>query len=795
MKIAPRWRKVWRDIAEAPLRTALAVLAMTAGVFGLGTILTSYSILSRELAATYRVTRPASAILLGDGMGDATVDAVRRVPGVLDAEARPVIRGRIRVGKEEWAPLVLFVVRDFRDLRIDKFRPEAGAWPPGDEEVLLERTAFSVARAAIDDRVVVKTADGRERTLHIAGSVHAPGLAPAWMDHVVSGFVPWSSVARADAQAESGQLRIVVAQKPLEEGHIREVAERVKGAIEGPGRAVTRIDVPAPGRHPHADQMDTFLYLLGAFGALTFALSAVLVANMIHALLTEQVRQVGVMKAIGASERQIVALYLGQVSILAAVALCLGVPLGLAAGRAYARFAATMLNANLDSRAVPFWVLAVQGAVGLLVPLVVAVGPVARASRITVQQAFHNDIARQPFGSRPFDRWLARIRWLPRPLMLSLRATFHRRGRLLLTVGTLAAGGAGFISALNVSAAWRRALEADARARRYDMDVRLPRPYPAARVAEGIAALPAIVHAEYWVEAPAELVGRSVHGDTRVNLIAPDPGSALLELPLLQGRRLHADDGAAVLINQVLLARAPGIRVGGNLVLRVNGSDVSWRVVGLVKELAPFPTAYALPGAVLAATGQASGLTRGARVVTARHDAATQRSVARDLEHALAKAGVEVSSIHSLRDGRQAFADHLVIIQSALLFAAALVVLVGGLGLTSTLTVNVVERTREIGILSAIGALPRTIARHVVEEGLILGALSWCLAVLAAVPVTAALDAVTGQIFIKSSLDFFMSPGAAAAWLALVLLLASVSSFYPAWRSGRLAIREALAYA
>ena len=40
-----------------------------------------------------------------------------------------------------------------------------------------------------------------------------------------------------------------------------------------------------------------------------------------------------------------------------------------------------------------------------------------------------------------------------------------------------------------------------------------------------------------------------------------------------------------------------------------------------------------------------------------------------------------------------------------------------------------------------------------------------------------------------------MSPRAAATWLVLVVVLASLSSLYPAWRTGRLAVREALAYA
>ncbi|MGH9704582.1 MAG: ABC transporter permease, partial [Candidatus Acidiferrales bacterium] len=463
-----------------------------------------------------------------------------------------MIHARIRVGADEWAPLVLFVVRDFRDVRLDQFKSVSGAWPPGDDEILLERTAFSVARTSVGKSVKVKLAGGAERSLRVAGSIHAPGLAPAWMDHVVSGFVNWNSVLRGEAPAGSGQLRILVAENRLDENHIREVAAEVKDFIEKHGGKILRIDVPTPGRHPHADQMDTFLFLLGAFGVLTLCLSAVLVATMIHSLLIEQVRQVGVMKALGAATRQIAALYLGQVLILAAISLCIGVPLGFLAGRAYAEFSATILNANIVSTAVPWRVIAAQIVIGIGLPLAVALGPVYFASRISIHEAFGSEIGQRFFGARRFDRWLARIEWLPRPLMLSLRTAFYRRLRLTLTVGTLAAGGAVFISALNVSAAWNRVIAADAAARRYDIDVRLSHPYPSAEFADAIAALPDVERAEYWTESAATLANEpgdaaSAHGlhgqlGPRVSLFGPLKDSKILSLQILEGRRLHDDD-------------------------------------------------------------------------------------------------------------------------------------------------------------------------------------------------------------------------------------------------------------
>jgi putative ABC transport system permease protein len=779
--IAPRWRKVFRDIADTPLRTALAVTAMAAGAFGVTMILTSYSILKRELKTTYSDTRPASAVLVLDGpASDALVGSVRHMPGVRDAESRPVIGGRLFIGNGQWVPLILFVVRDFRDIRLDRFTPDAGAWPPGDGEVLIERSSLSVARAAIGDRVIVRTSDHVERPLRIAGTVHAAGLAPGWMEHAVAGFVK----SNPQMTQRNTELRVLVTGDTLDERHIRDVANRVARSIGH----VTRIEVPTPGRHPHAAQMDTFLYLLGAFGALTFALSAVLVATMIHALLTEQLRQVGVMKTLGASTTQIASLYLGQVAILAAAAIAIGVPLGIAAGQAYARFAAGMLNATITNAMPALWIVVAEVAAGIAIPLMVALGPVAHAARISIHEAFSNDVGGKPFGTRRFDRWLARIQWLPRPLMLSLRTTFHRRGRLLLTVATLAAGGAAFIAAMNVSAAWTRTLDADGRARRFDIQAVFSRPYPAAQVMQALASVPDVVHAECWTEAGATL------GDANVSLVGPEVDSKLLALPLIAGRWLRPDDDAVAVINQSVLSLDPTLHLGGDIPINVNANVVRLRIIGIVKELAPRATVYAPPRAILRATGKPPGLARSVRIVTRQRDVAGQVAASKAIEQALENAGISVAGIQALSDSRKSFSDHLVIIKSVLIFAALLVVLVGGLGLTSTLTLNVFERTREIGILSAIGATPGTIARDVVFEGMVMAVLSWCAALLVSIPITFALDAATGQMFIRSALDFYMSPIAAAVWLLLVLILAALSSFYPARRSARLAVREAIAY-
>jgi putative ABC transport system permease protein len=182
------------------------------------------------------------------------------------------------------------------------------------------------------------------------------------------------------------------------------------------------------------------------------------------------------------------------------------------------------------------------------------------------------------------------------------------------------------------------------------------------------------------------------------------------------------------------------------------------------------------------------------RIVTVGHDDAAQRAVARDLERECERHGLQVAHIQRMQDTRKGLLDHLVIILSVLTTAALVVVFVGALGLTTTLLLSVLQRTREFGVMSAIGATPAMLARHVWYEGLLVGGLSWAVACVLTLPLSAALEAACGNIFFKVPLDLYVSPRVAGQWLLLVVVLASLGSLYPAWRAARLSVREALGH-
>jgi putative ABC transport system permease protein len=111
-----------------------------------------------------------------------------------------------------------------------------------------------------------------------------------------------------------------------------------------------------------------------------------------------------------------------------------------------------------------------------------------------------------------------------------------------------------------------------------------------------------------------------------------------------------------------------------------------------------------------------------------------------------------------------------------------------------TMSINVLERTREIGVLRAIGASNAGVVQVFILEGTAIGLFSWLLGGVLALPLTRLIGNAIGLLILGTPLTYTFSTGGWLLWLALVVVLSAVASFLPARRAARLTVREVLAY-
>ncbi|MFL5802276.1 MAG: FtsX-like permease family protein [Roseiflexaceae bacterium] len=800
---SPRWQKLLRDLWLTRGRTALMVIAIAVSLFGVGTVLSAYAILTPEISRNYLGTNPASATLELDRVDDALLAVVKARPGIAAAEARETLIARVQVAPDQWRPLLLFVVPDFNAMQISTFTREEGAWPPPDGTMLLERTALPMLNAQLGDRVVVKTPHGAAQAVAISGVVHDPSLAPAWQEREGYAYITPATLARLGESGPLGELKIVVAGSPFDQATVDRTTRDLGVWLQQQGRTVRELQIPPAGQHPHQGQMTSMLTMLLSFSLLALLLSAILVATVVAGLLAQQIREIGAMKTIGARTRQIAGMYVGLILLMSGVALALAVGPSIVVGRLYAGGVADLLNFTIVNDTIPAWVFAVEVAAGLLIPLLVAAYPIMRASRITVYAAITDyGVSTAAVDGNGIIARLSALHRLNSTLLLALRNTFRRRGRLLLTLGLLSVGGAMFMTGLNIRDGWDRIVADGVAARHYTMEIRLSRQEPIAPLIARLRAIPGVQTVEPWGYAPTGPTRPGVidvvrtypdGGHGAFALRAPPADTRLVDFPLLAGRWLQPGDSDAVVLNQLALRQLPGVGVGDSVTLGLEGQPTTWRVVGIVQEIGLGAGAY-VTDAAFARAGDLVGRARSLRIVTATQDDAATAAVLRTVERSLQESGVGVATTLSDVDLRSGLDDHVLLLIVSLVVTSVLMAIVGVLGLTSTMSTNVVERTREFGVMQTIGGTPRLVRSMVVSEGLFIGALSWVFAIVLALPLSTVVNGMVGRPLFNVALPLVSTPLTMLIWLAVVLVGSALASAVPAWRASRLTVRETLAY-
>lgn len=797
--ISPRWRKVLRDLWRNRARTLLVILAIAAGVTALGVVGASYVAISRDLPVSYQAINPAGARLYADPFDEDLVQAVRNMPDVGDAEGRRTMTARVAInpaaGEDiRWVEIDLFAIPDFTDMRINQIRPAGGAWPPGERELLIERAALSLVDAEIGETVLVRLPNDSERELRVVGLAHDLTQPSARFVSRAYGYIRFETLEWLGVPNSYNELLITAAAQADDRSHVMAVAAEVRERIEKSGRTVYWSTVAEPGMHPFERFIDPMALLLAALGLLALALSGLLVVNTIAALLAQQVRQIGVMKAVGASGGQIAGIYLGMVLALGALALLVALPLGILGARSITGMLARLINFDIISMQTPAWVYGVQLVAALAVPVLAALMPVRSGTRVTVREAITSyGLSATRFGDGVIDRLLAGVKGLPRPLLLSLRNTFRRKARLILTLITLGLGSTIFIAVFSVRASLLLTLDDALKYWQYDVGVVFNRPYRVDDIERQALAVPGVVRAESWGYDSVRRQRADGSESDNIALIAPPADTQMLRPDMWRGRWLLSDDESALVVNTDFLRDEPDIRVGQPITLTLDGRQTQWTVVGIIRGVLSGPAVYAnypYYARVVRRVEQAGSV----QVVTEVHTPAAQAQAARALEQQLERNGLRVSSTQTIVQLREVTISQFNVILLFLLIMALLLGAVGMLGLAGTMSINVLERTREIGVLRAVGATGRAVRQIVVGEGALIGLLSWVLGVCLALPVSRVLSDAVGVAFWGMPLSYTFSALGALLWLFVVILLASSASLWPARRAARLSVREALAY-
>ncbi|MBN1886442.1 MAG: ABC transporter permease [Thermoflexales bacterium] len=797
-----RWHKVLADLWADPLRSILMIITIAVGLFSVGFNVTIGDIAMHDMDADYAGANGHAAILYCDPFPKELLSSLRRVPGVEWAEGRSSVTAQVSTAKGKLR-IQLMAIPIPDEMRIDRLRLvsageyAADGFPPlREREVYLDRSALTSLPVEPGGAITVELADGKKRSLKVAAIVHDVNAIPADFGMPLSAYVNSATIEWLGGTPDANIVYLTVKEKRTDTVHVTAVAQAVSDKLEASRQKVYRALVYHPGRHYVKDMFQAIVAILSVLGVMAVLLSTFLVVNIINALLSQHIRAIGIMKAIGGCQHQLMGMYLVLVLVLGGLAFLVAVGPAALAGYGVAKGLGTWLNFDVAAFRFSTPAVVLQAAIALIVPSAAALVPVWNGTRTSVREAISNyGLGKGLFGASWVDRLVERLRFLSRPLLISLRNTFRRKTRLALTLFTLTLGGAVFIGVFNLWAAINGAL---AELRGYylaDVNVTFNQPYRLDRVQALVEDVDGVTAIEGWGYQAGQLLAPDRQSAEEIIFIAPPSGSSLVKPIVLAGRWLAAGDENAIVIDTRLLKARPDLRLGDTIVTKIRDREYPWRIVGIYKlGMTINQTWVYVNNDYLSRLLNESGRVSNVRVIASSHDPQAQARLAKGLEVLFQENGLQLAEIIGGADWLRRLGMSYDVLVYFLLVMAVLVAIVGGMGLTGAMSMNVMERRREIGVMRATGARDGAILRLVMVEGMFVSLLSWGLAVPLSIPLTLALNSGVGSAMVGLPLDFTFGLRGVWTWLLLALAIAALASGLPAWNATRLTVREALSY-
>ena len=806
----PRWRKVLHDLFDNIGRTLLVVFSIAVGVFSIGVIAGAYQIISTDMSISYASNHPANIEMRMSNFNDDILTSMRNQKDVKNAEARRVFNMRVRVpGTEKWTTFDVIAFENFEDNTINLLKPIEGRTMPNKREVLLEKDALQELNLKVGGMLEFQLPDGSTKTLPVVGVVQdtAAGAGDFLADPFA--YITMDTLQYLGQPKLYNRALVTVKGDDDNPQHIRAVGAVVKDKIEKGGATVARSRYSETHEHPLGSTINAVLGILLALGILIVLLSSSLIANTLSALLNQHLRHIGVMKLVGGQRKQVFRMYITLIMAFGLIALAIAVPFGGVGAYGLADFIASQLSFDLlGYRIVPIAFL-VQIAVGLFVPLIAGLAPVVNGSRITVLKALSGDLAEDEIQFKDGEMRLSWFDWaqvkvtrllaargihIPRPFIISLRNTFRRKSRLALTLFTLTMGGAIFISVFNVRVTLHEYIGQIGNYFRADVTLDFDQAYRLQEIEKAVMRSEGVTLVEGWQFASGELMDDRDNVIENITLLGPPAESVLVQPLLVEGRWLHPDDVRKMAVSEGLKQSFPDLKAGDFMNMRINGHDEVWQVVGIFKFVSQEGVLGYAPYEYISEMNNQVNRSYSFRVVTEQHDRAYQDAKAEELDKYLRDKGYKVRLAEAGNAALDAAVESLDILVVFLLIMAILTAIVGSMGLTGTMGMNVLERTREIGITRAIGADDRAVMRTVIAEGVVIGSISFVLAIILSIPFTYLLSTIVSLAIFQTPITVVFTYLGYAIWLALVLVLSTIAGIVPARNAARLTIREVLAY-
>jgi len=540
---------------------------------------------------------------------------------------------------------------------------------------------------------------------------------------------------------------------------------------------------------------------LVALAMIALVVSGFLVVNVLTAIVSEQRRQIGAMKAIGANGLDNFYIYAGIAVAYGVIGVVPGVLLGIPAGYVAAQQLAAQNNTFIDEFSLS-WQAVVAGAIiGLLVPFLASIWPVLQALRISILEAITDQGISSNFGKTRFEQTLGRLP-LPPSLLLSINSAYQKRYRLALTGITLVLANAAFMGIFSIFFGLVQLADETFNTYGYQIEVGLPGGENVAEIApkirqqvDGVKAIEPGINIAITIEGyDVEPITAGPPGVRAIGFNTNNP--EVFNLPYVEGEGWQNDPDREGVVVANRIAENLQLKIGDPITITAAGNTQTFEVIGIINW--PFDGVWMKFEHLAEFIGfkDESGnyLANNLNIILNGKEPSVDEvnDKIEEIKAIFVDSGENVTTTNWVRL-KNLIVNIVTALGVILSLAAFLIAAVGGVGLLTTLSISVFERQKEIGVMRSVGATSWNVAQQFLVEGIIVGVFSF----LIALPLSLVLRAALLQILpIGSNNEFtfeypLITP--VVGFVAL-LFLVTVASLWPSISASRRTVSDILRY-
>ncbi len=798
---ATLWQKVGADLLAHKSRSLLAIASIAIGLFVVGTLLGMMDLQLGSMDEAHRQSQPSHiSLILKQDADIAIAESIKSLPGVDRIDLLTQFTVPFKTSDNSaWQTGTMVFRPDYQRQVLDRMTLVSGRFPE-DQSLAAERLSAQFAGLASGDNIEFVTATGTTR-LMLDGVIRHPFVKPPAFGGQLHFFIAPELAPVFGIPEHTFRQLLVQITPPYSEDQARYIAGKIREKLAESGISVNASLLQNPNQHWGRTFFSGIHLVLKVMAWASLALSAVLILNTVAALITQQTDQIGIMKALGARRGIIARIYLSQVFILSLIALLIAVPLSWTGAYYSSRWLLDLFNIELNGFVYSSSALQLMLAGGLLAPLLAALYPVWKGASLSVKQAIASYGLGADFVSHRFDRWLERLaaNVLPTIYAVALGNLLRRKASLLWTQSVLIIAGVLFIVIMSLIASVNLTLNNELARSRYAVRLGFTQDQPAGLIEKIVRRLPETTAVEFWNRLPVELFYQDKRlrqvGSLGVQMIALPADTAMYKPLIASGRWFSAaDQGQHKLVMNAATAELNGLKVGDSVKVTLLQQPASeWQVIGLYRWFAG--SGYAVEPVYAPLTTKAQEQFHSFALLSGQIETlAAEKTYVDALKAAFQQQQIKLDfyTTQAKLEQRQFAENQFRPITRMLLGLAAMIAAVGAIGLSGTLAISVLQRTREIAVLRALGASSTAIFKLFMLEGLFHGLLSWLLSIPLAYWVAEPLAKKLGMTMLGLQLDFVFSLLSVGLWLVLALVLAVVSGYFPARHATKIVVREGL---